>query len=291
MAFDTDMTARVARDVRRITTRDFAIPLTFQPPGGSAVTVKGYQSKVQWDVSEPGSGGLTYITANTKKVYCSVSEAELTDAGYVTRDSNGNLITFKGHLVTCTDVGGQELTYIIQKGQSRADETVGHITFILGYYELPSVPGKVIMGWKQASITAQIVVTPDGSTQTLNNGDVIALQYALNNDGYGLWTSGTTYLVGSYVNYYGKGYRCTTQNADVVFTPGNWTEVAPKYATLTIPYLTSVVGIAPLTTFMIDAAAIQNEPYAAGTFDNSMYGGFQVGNVVTFDATVPVYSI
>lgn len=54
-------------------------------------------------------------------------------------------------------------------------------TFALNEQELP--PVTTIYGWKVCTILARVVDTPDGSTQILDNGDVIPLQYALNQDG------------------------------------------------------------------------------------------------------------
>jgi hypothetical protein len=42
---------------------------------------------------------------------------------------------------------------------------------------------RTVIGWKVCRVDVQVVTTPDGSTQTLGNGEVIPLQYALNNDG------------------------------------------------------------------------------------------------------------
>jgi hypothetical protein len=98
--------------------------------------------------------------------------------------------------------------------------------------------------WKVCAVAAVIVASPDPTvTQTLDNGAMIPLQYALNNDG-----------------------------------------------TLTIPYLTTTPGISILTPFVVDNNAIQDEPYnpATGTFDNSAYGGFVIGNIITFNASLPL---
>lgn len=52
------------------------------------------------------------------------------------------------------------------------------------YFVTPNGPKtRQQYGWKPCSIQIKIVDTPDGSTQTLGNGDVIPIQYALNNDG------------------------------------------------------------------------------------------------------------
>lgn len=97
-----------------------------------------------------------------------------------------------------------------------------------------------IQFWKVCAIQVQVVAVPDGTTQTLDNGAVIPLQYALNMDG-----------------------------------------------TLTIPYLQTNIGISVLTPFIIDNQVIQDEPYSDGTFDNSIYGGFVIGNIISFNASLP----
>jgi hypothetical protein len=58
--------------------------------------------------------------------------------------------------------------------------------------------------------------------------------------------------------------------------------------TLTIPYLATYNVLTP---FIIDNGVLQDEPYdqPTGTFDNSNYGGFQVGNVISFNASIPVW--
>jgi hypothetical protein len=90
---------------------------------------------------------------------------------------------------------------------------------------------------------------------------------------------------------------------DVVDTPDpsitqlldNGVTIPRQYAlnpdgTLTIPYLISTKGIAVLSPFIVDSSIIAEEPYdnVTGTFDNSINGGFLIGNAIAFDASLPV---
>lgn len=107
----------------------------------------------------------------------------------------------------------------------------------------PLPPVITLYGWKVCAIIVEVVVIPDGSTQLLDNGDVIPIQYALNMDG-----------------------------------------------TLTILELISAIGIAVLTPFIIDGINIPSILYdgTTGTFDNSVGGGFSIGNNISFNASLPL---
>jgi hypothetical protein len=143
--------------------------------------------------------------------------------------------------------------------------------------------------WKVGKIVAYIVDAPNPAlTQTLTNGAIIPLQYAVNNDAYDQWASGNSYVVGDKVNIAVQGYECTIDNSDVDFDPANWTEIAPQYATLTIPYLASNEGIEMLTPLMINNDEFDNVTYIRETnkIDISIYGGFH-NSYIEFNASIP----
>ncbi len=170
---------QVAADVRRILSIDFAQDITFQPPLGAPVTISGYAGNHAYDVDLKG-----YVIGSSKKAHVTITEAALLAEGYITRNSAGDILTFAGHLVTFTDQSGLTKTYIIQKGESRANESIGTLTFTLGYVNTGDVPGRVIYGWSTYKVMANIVATlPDPvPMQALGNGDMIPLVYVLNPD-------------------------------------------------------------------------------------------------------------
>ena len=169
---------QVKRDVHQITTTDFGQDITITPLLGGPVVLSGYVSKHSITVDENG-----FIKVNTTSAHITVTETSLLNAGISTRDTNGGLITFAGYLVGWTDVSGRSVTYVVQKGGSKPNETTGQISFILGNWLSPNPP-RFIYGWKPYAIAANIVTTPDPyNTQVLGNGDVIPREYSLNQDG------------------------------------------------------------------------------------------------------------
>lgn len=68
---------------------------------------------------------------NSKHAHITISEKSLTDLGYPTRATSGNLF-MKDHLVTFTDSTGTAKTYKVN--ENHADETIGTITLILSNY-------------------------------------------------------------------------------------------------------------------------------------------------------------
>lgn len=66
-------------------------------------------------------------------------------------------------------------TKVIEVGPVPVQETIS--------FGDPLPPVVTLYGWKVCAIIVKVVVTPDGSTQLLDNGDVIPIQYALNMDG------------------------------------------------------------------------------------------------------------
>lgn len=174
-----DFLTQVNRDVQQILSSDFATNITFTPPLGAPVTITGYTSKHYLEVDNKG-----FISVSGKKAYVDVSIKALEHAGYITRNSNGNLLSFEKHLVTFTDGTGHTRTYIIQTGDSAADENVGIIKFTLGFYNAGTPPARIIYGWMDVRIYV-IIANPlpmPNPNQTLDNGDAIPLYYSLNSD-------------------------------------------------------------------------------------------------------------
>lgn len=102
------------------------VDLTFTPPVGDAVTVKGIGIKHHLSFSTQGE------VMSAKNTHCSVSEALLTDEDYPVRDSKGN-VNMKKHRVSFKDSNDVEKTYSIN--ECYPDESIGVICFILGVYE------------------------------------------------------------------------------------------------------------------------------------------------------------
>src|ERR1017187_6306615 len=112
-----DFLTQVNKDVKQILTTDFGANITFTPPLGAPVTIIGYRSKHYLEVDNNG-----FISVSGKKAHVTISIKSLENAGYITRNSNGNLLSFEKHLVTFADGTGHVKTYIIQAGESAADE-------------------------------------------------------------------------------------------------------------------------------------------------------------------------
>lgn len=229
--------AQIQNDVKTITTKgdDFALPVIFSVTNGVTVTTVTCNAIAVKHSIEVYDEEMRAIGRNAR---VTVSELALRELDYPVRDTN-NRVTLLGNLVTWTDVSGIQATYSIR--HHYPDETLGLTVCFLSEYGAVTPPGRVIIGWIVSEFTLTIVATPDGSTQTLANGDAIPAQYALNNDG-----------------------------------------------TLTIPY---VGGYEVLTPFIIDNGVIQDMPYnkTTGTFDNSRYGGFLIDNLISFNASIPIW--
>ena len=85
-----------------------------------------------------------------------------------------------------------------------------------------------------------------------------------------------------------------TPNPSNTQTLGNGATIPLEYAlnldgTLTIPYLIQYSGIAVVAPFLLDNNILQNVTYdgSTGTFNNDANGGFLIGNVITFNASLP----
>lgn len=123
---------QVSKDIQQILSNDFAQNIIMQTPDLTIdpKTVLGTAGKHSLQVGELG-----FITINSTKAHCCIPEKNMINAGIVTREINGNMITFAGFLITWTDVSGQTKTYIVQKGNSRPDESVGTVVFTLTDYK------------------------------------------------------------------------------------------------------------------------------------------------------------
>lgn len=184
MAFD--FKRQIQRDLAQVTQTDLAQNVIFVPPVGAIggpKTVKAYAGKHSITVTDLG-----FTTISTNRAYVTVMESVLKAAGYGTRNADGSLIDFTGHLVIITDVSDFTVTYIVQDGGLKADESFGSLTFTLGYYKTGAggVPGppRTIYGWKVYKLFMDIVASPDPlALQVIGNGDTIPLQYTLNLDG------------------------------------------------------------------------------------------------------------
>lgn len=174
-----NLAAQIQKDIQRITTGDFAVPIIFSVTNGltvTTVTCKGIAVKHHL-VYDPSSGS----PVNGKIARVTVSELALRALNYPVRDSNNNVSLIK-HMVTWTDVSGLQATYVIN--EQFPDETTGAIVCLLGDYGVVTPPGRLIIGWIVSPFTVQLTNSPNPThTQTLANGDVIPLQYALNGNG------------------------------------------------------------------------------------------------------------
>ena len=173
------LTAQIANDIAQITGNlsDFAIPVIFTITDGETVVSKTVNANAV-------SHGL-YINENGVPVVSGVarimvSEINLKNAGFPTRNTKQQLI-LKGCNVTFTDtVTGIQSTWIIN--ENFGNQMSGLITCTLGSFGAATPPGRIIIGWIAAPITAFITATPGTGTQTLANGDIIPTDYSMNAD-------------------------------------------------------------------------------------------------------------
>jgi len=121
---------RARLDMQQITGNgnDFGEPITFTAPapGSETATINGLNTKHHMGFNLDGE------QVNTKTASVAVAEKFLTDAGYPTRDGNGE-INMNGHLVDVADSTGNIKNYVIN--QNFPDENLGLLVFILGDYE------------------------------------------------------------------------------------------------------------------------------------------------------------
>jgi hypothetical protein len=178
--------ARARKDIERFTTdaRGFAVPILFSVTDGVFVktaTCNGLAIKTSIAVDETTGDIRNGIIANGLNIRISVSETALAALDYPVRNTN-NDANLVGHTVTFSDVTGVQATYVIR--EQYPDSSLGLIVCGLGMYGAVTPPGRLIIGWMPAMINVVVVDTVDDDVkQTLDNGDIINLQYVLNNDG------------------------------------------------------------------------------------------------------------
>ena len=165
------------KDVQRIITgvgnANSSILIT--TPGGTiSKTLLGLAVKIHAGFDDMGK----IVSSKTARV--TLSEQKLTALGYPVRDSN-NEVNLINHRVTWADVSGTVWTYVIK--ENYPDETLGNIVCqLVDYKSVPNPPKKIIY-YKSAVIYGELVASNPTGTQTLDNGDVIPLQYVPNLDG------------------------------------------------------------------------------------------------------------
>lgn len=188
MAGSYNWKQQIKKDLTQIYKTDNGQDITFAPPIGAPVTVSGYASKHSVIVNEIG-----FINVNTNKVSVTVMEQVLLDAGYTTRNPDGSLMTFSRHLITFTDVSGLTVTYIVQDGDRRSNQSLGVLMFTLGVYQPIITPVRPVYGWKAYKIIVHVVsVVNPLNVQVIGNGDTIPVEYVLNDDN----TLTIPYLIG-----------------------------------------------------------------------------------------------
>lgn len=136
------LTAQAKADIERITSNlgEWAVPIQFQVPSGAfdftfdptfngaqIVTLNGLHTKHHLGIN-PENG----LRVNVKNASVTVSEKFFTDAGYIVRNSQGE-ISMRDHQVAVKDSTGTVCLYLVREWFP--DETVGLIVFILGDFE------------------------------------------------------------------------------------------------------------------------------------------------------------
>ena len=69
---------------------------------------------------------------NTLNIHITIIEKDLTDLGYVVRDSE-NKVNLKGHYASITDINSNDIKYIVR--EVYPDELLGSITLMLGAFD------------------------------------------------------------------------------------------------------------------------------------------------------------
>jgi hypothetical protein len=123
------MLERAQADIKRISgdSTGFTEQLTFTTPDGlTTAVIYGIPNKIHLGINTEGE------QMNSRKSSVSISESNLTDLGYPTRDAD-NICSLKNHKVTLIDSTGLAAQYIIR--EVFPDESVGMIVCMLGSYE------------------------------------------------------------------------------------------------------------------------------------------------------------
>lgn len=117
--------------VKRIITDDvtgFASSITLTAPNSETVTIKGMHTKHHMGVDTDGN------EVNTKNAHITFYESSVIDSNalYPVRDNKGEVFLYR-HKVDVSDSTGIVKNYVIREWFP--DETLGHITCILGDFE------------------------------------------------------------------------------------------------------------------------------------------------------------
>lgn len=119
------------KEIERIITDDltgFAASITLTAPNEQTVTVTGLHTKHNMGIDTEGN------QVNTKNAHITFYESSVTEANalYPVRDVNGEVFLYR-HKVDVKDTTGLVKNYVIREWMP--DETLGHITCILGDFE------------------------------------------------------------------------------------------------------------------------------------------------------------
>ncbi len=119
----------IKRDANQITknTGDFAGPLTFIDESGLEVELNALHTLhyLGYDLERAQE-------INTRKAHVCVSEEELTNRGYQTRNTH-NEVTFQNHKLRAKEANGQEWLYVINEWFPNG--RTGTISLILGMHK------------------------------------------------------------------------------------------------------------------------------------------------------------
>lgn len=174
------LVSQARNDVAKFTSNsnDFATPIIFTVTDGELITtatINGIASKHFFRLTDTG------LIVNSKNAHVTVSELILNEASYPVRNKNNEVALVK-HRVTWADISGVQATYTI--AEAFPNEMTGLIRCVLGDFKQKTPPGRLIIGWKVCEVVAEVVETPNPlRLQTLGNGEVIRIEYALNGDG------------------------------------------------------------------------------------------------------------
>lgn len=113
------------KDAQSFVNRDFGVPTVFVAPTLETATVNSWTTKHHVGFDADGN------QINSKTANVTVSEQDLTNAGYPVRDANGE-VNMKGHLVTVKD--STQATEQFKVAQYYPDERLGLIQFILSEF-------------------------------------------------------------------------------------------------------------------------------------------------------------
>lgn len=114
-------------DFKRFSQAEWSVEISLTTPDkANTVVINGLATRhhMSYDAS-------TGMPANVRNVHISVAESVLIDAGYTTRNANGE-VSLRKHIATLTDANGTERTYKVD--EVMPDDTIGCLVLILGDY-------------------------------------------------------------------------------------------------------------------------------------------------------------